>query len=699
MNFLNPYHFVPVVPGARPGDIPAAKIHETPKLDHSRYGASLHSGEIRCSLKTITPVVAGGKQPPPPNATMRVFPYKVVAETGEELPAIAGSSLRGMVSAIAEAASNSALRVLESTSLSYHRSMRDPAPSAIGVVQCDSDGQWFLRPLCIPFLRENHGKFQLPAQYQRYFPLASFPGPMLRVYVGTKPQIRDPALFTFRTRATGTRPLANLTWGPGYTLPASNPALHVRNSILLGQWEQTGQPMRDGIYRVLGCWGSREDKMPTTKAHELFLPLPPKEVLNTLPSFVIPNHVVSRFEQLADERTEDSLNRRRKDPSFPLLPFELLDRPRSPDPRDPWLRLQDLDLVYFSVDAKREIDEISFSAIWRFRPENSDHSAATSYHFFAAVDPNLVPFNGTRTLLTPAEQLFGFVATEQREDKAAALAGRLRFSDALPAPGSDFTEAFLREVTLKILSSPKLPCPSLYFQPQNGQRIRKRDLRPGASRPQGRKFYLHHRVPEGETPWETQITDEKTADQKMRVTPLRRKLHFEFTIRFDNLDTGELNLLLYSLHPETGFLHKLGMGKPLGLGSVELGIEQIGLVNRQTRYTVEGLVSPRHTALTPQEIEQRIAEFRKSMNADIRKAIALLGTPPPGLLQIHTPQIEGANLEQETFLWFVANDVGLTDKPAGRRIPEKQEGLAPLKSMSTELPPLERYRWEPIPKR
>ena len=42
-------------------------------------------------------------------------------------------------------------------------------------------------------------------------------------------------------------------------------------------------------------------------------------------------------------------------------------------------------------------------------------------------------------------------------------------------------------------------------------------------------------------------------------------------VDFDNLSPRELGLLLYALKPAEGFRHKLGMGKPIGLGGVRAG--------------------------------------------------------------------------------------------------------------------------------
>jgi hypothetical protein len=60
---------------------------------------------------------------------------------------------------------------------------------------------------------------------------------------------------------------------------------------------------------------------------------------------------------------------------------------------------------------------------------------------------------------------------------------------------------------------------------------------------------------------------------------------FSFSAHFDNLATDELALLLYVLALEPEMRHKLGYGKPAGLGSVEIKLTQLRLVDYALRYS------------------------------------------------------------------------------------------------------------------
>jgi hypothetical protein len=75
--------------------------------------------------------------------------------------------------------------------------------------------------------------------------------------------------------------------------------------------------------------------------------------------------------------------------------------------------------------------------------------------------------------------------------------------------------------------------------------------------------------------------------------------------------------------------------------------------------------------------------FADGMDSDIGNALELLGDPTKVQHPVHTPQVagwDGPDLEQKTYLWFVANEK------------TQQEMLKPLIADTQELPPLHRHR-------
>jgi len=68
-----------------------------------------------------------------------------------------------------------------------------------------------------------------------------------------------------------------------------------------------------------------------------------------------------------------------------------------------------------------------------------------------------------------------------------------------------------------------------------------------------------------------------------KIQPVRPGVKFQGRIRFENLSHAELGALLFSLDLPGGCNHKLGMGKPLGLGSVKI-TPRLFLSDRKKRY-------------------------------------------------------------------------------------------------------------------
>jgi CRISPR-associated protein (TIGR03986 family) len=69
------------------------------------------------------------------------------------------------------------------------------------------------------------------------------------------------------------------------------------------------------------------------------------------------------------------------------------------------------------------------------------------------------------------------------------------------------------------------------------------------------------------------------------ITPISADNEFKARIRFENLTDVELGALLFVLYLPENCAHKLGMGKPLGLGSVTIQVENLFISNRVTRYS------------------------------------------------------------------------------------------------------------------
>ncbi|NUM33029.1 MAG: TIGR03986 family CRISPR-associated RAMP protein [Candidatus Brocadiae bacterium] len=186
-------------------------------------------------------------------------------------------------------------------------------------------------------------------------------------------------------------------------------------------------------------------------------------------------------------------------------------------------------------------------------------------------------------------RMFGMVK-KLSNDKSVALAGRISFGFGRFVNAQ--IDNWPSEQTLKVLGSPKVSYHGFYLQwtdpvqdlyPTN-------DYPPTEVAPRGRKEYWHH----------TNLKCQDYLDNRQEGRPLRDhqnatvslcppKQKFQFTVDFINLNDEELGALLYVLSfglkdgPEPNLAHKLGHGRPLGLGSVKTGDLQLEL-DKPKRY-------------------------------------------------------------------------------------------------------------------
>lgn len=723
-DFHAPYNFIPVTGQIDGSPTPKQAFDAIQQgrtaIRHDLWLPGQYSGRVLCRLHLDTPTVVGAAQKEDAGqASKRVEPY---CRNGQ--PAIPGNSLRGMVSTIAEALSQSALRVLEDKNYSV-RVPVGQGLSAVGLLRpaTDKEDAFQLLPLTLPILdnqKDQGNYYDLPDKWRQAFKnmplnhcLAAYIDGYQSIKVNSKKQ---PPIYSSGTFLDCTRPRAfeDISGSDQYwyarlhkigfvtnkRIPLKKNKDGLReipigsNSFLLGQKlldsnlltheqfdclsskEKIGYTK--GILRILGI-DERADQIPTTKKHELFLPMAPVP-----PSLLrVPKAIAEQFERLAAERakaTEKEPNPHRK------LPFTLAGY-------EDW-QLKAGRLVFFDVelhDNRPVVSRLSLSSIWRREIEDS------AQDFFKVIDPDLVPWNPNRQGLTPAECLFGVVEEEKAatEKSSRNLASRLRFSDALPLEGHS-PQLWEREVPLRILASPKPPSPAMYFHPANapqGGYIEKTALNKEAHRPNGRKVYLHHgQAAQKKDHWETRYADEN-ANQKLRCTPLEADQDFYFHIDFEGLSTAELTLLLCSLRPDIAFRHRLGLGKPLGLGSVRVDILGTCLIDRSRRYGRTALNEPRYhglyqeTALTgeapPTGWKSR---YQTEDQALQHPPTAMTFTPDPSLIdtttlqrpltlgdpdrlshEVHYPTQPGQNREQEGFRWFMKNDeVGVQDQAQAR---------------------------------
>lgn len=154
--------------------------------------------------------------------------------------------------------------------------------------------------------------------------------------------------------------------------------------------------------------------------------------------------------------------------------------------------------------------------------------------------------------LCPACRLFGFQSGEN------SFLGKVSISDVVAT-----SQVETERLTIEALMEPK-PRHRIWYEDSDQQGVMG-----------GRKFYYHQ--PSGPR------AAEKTKYNKTVETVLPGIL-FEFTVDYTNLTDGEMALLIFILTLEDPMCHKVGMGKPVGMGSAKIEIIGWKKINRKIRY-------------------------------------------------------------------------------------------------------------------
>jgi len=178
-----------------------------------------------------------------------------------------------------------------------------------------------------------------------------------------------------------------------------------------------------------------------------------------------------------------------------------------------------------------------------------------------------------------AEAVFGFVKSSGVPAEDRSLAGRVFFTDAVFLSAQDGVWATNQFVSPKILGSPKPTSFQNYLTQQEPDD--RKQLDHYASPPphdtvvRGHKLYWHRdKIGIDDLRENDQRALGEHASQYTGIKPVKEGVTFRFYIHFENLRDFELGALLWVLmlpgEPGKKYRHKLGMGKPLGMGSVHL---------------------------------------------------------------------------------------------------------------------------------
>lgn len=176
-------------------------------------------------------------------------------------------------------------------------------------------------------------------------------------------------------------------------------------------------------------------------------------------------------------------------------------------------------------------------------------------------------------LLCLACRLFGMMQGDQKN--AQVFRGKVTIGDACVYGD---TLSFHEPIYTAIMEAPKPRHRAFYLDPTE------RFIA-------GRKFYFHHsRLTTEYKLIEVRNRSEEASEKSKRfrnqyIQPLKTGAIFEARIDFTNLEADEFAALLLAITLQPDMRHKIGYGKPIGLGSVHMEVVELTLLDYATRYT------------------------------------------------------------------------------------------------------------------
>jgi len=214
--------------------------------------------------------------------------------------------------------------------------------------------------------------------------------------------------------------------------------------------------------------------------------------------------------------------------------------------------------------------------------------------------------------LCPACRLFGSLDPIRGE---WAYAGKVSIGDA-HSPRGDYT--LMTYLTLDVLSTPKPEGRPKAYTLKDGKTIK------------GRKFYRHRYPPDVLERAPDRRGQPRRDRQNKTVQPVEEGSVFHFEVEYTDLDVDELRLLLYALALEEGLWHKIGLGKPIGLGSAHLEIVKWTRIDQSARYRTlgGGVAEPLENEALKAELEGWLLPYRQSQAEPFRKLRDVLRPNP-----------------------------------------------------------------------
>lgn len=571
-NFVNPYNFIRIDHDEQHGD------RESAKDTHEQFHKKCFSGRLECELKAMTPLFV-----PDPEKTIECSdkqPKQMsFCRDHHGNPFIPATSLKGMVRSVLEAVSNSCFSVLTDTRLDYRDVYVSKRLKPAVILELDDNKK-------IVSIGILDGMAWLPSGYKR--------GKDFRKGLHKQKSDLKFAYATIQKNRYIVKARVKFHLNSEEKNLLSDLEEKFPGCVRRGRFRaenlsaQKKQDMIDDLAAFRRIFKGKGGKVQEILYHRVTSPLQSSPSGKPNEYQVLIKHTGGTINNKHDERVffsekfrmnlKDNLHRiptrgidykRIKDFNYILseqhnrfakqkdeaiAEAEMKKRLNRGGP----VQVRKGDLVYYLEQG----DKLALVLIPRMRYENSP----------ADLIPEFLRPCSDRKRLCPACRIFGMVSGDGKVD-SFALQGKISFSRGRLTSGGSLSERPL----LKILGSPQ-PTSTNFYLAEKGNREAVKVTEGGYDRREkteirGRKFFWHqgdesHHLGKARYEKNTSLSPKV----EIRVEPLFEGATFCFSVYFENFSQDELALLVWSLELETGMCHKLGMGKPLGLGTVKISI-------------------------------------------------------------------------------------------------------------------------------
>lgn len=225
--------------------------------------------------------------------------------------------------------------------------------------------------------------------------------------------------------------------------------------------------------------------------------------------------------------------------------------------------------VFFQLNSNDEVDSIGFAKYHRIP-------------YVKSISEHMLPQIQKSKKIKDADLVQGLFGDDFND---GMIASRLAFGDLMSTDAKHYELPQL----LKILSSPKPTTFQHYLEQNDSGKLNNWN---SDANIRGFKMHWHRKTSDEGTidiSWNESEGTNKSNSHSERVKPIKPAATFKGKIWFQNLSGIELGLLLMALEPNfkikenEKIAHKIGLAKPLGLGSIEIKISDLKVFNTSAK--------------------------------------------------------------------------------------------------------------------